>query len=230
MASQIINLIQKTKDWICVEKPTGISVHNEPGRDLISLLKEQLDQSPEILQPVHRLDKETSGLILMATTPASLTRLSDLFARGRVKKQYMALVHGNFSQDQEKGCWEIPLSKQAGGRQNPQGSGNRQRAVTRYKVVDQSLHYALLEIDLLTGRKHQIRRHTKLAGHPVVGDTRYGSPRSIAFLREKRGFLRMALHAFQMSFQDHDTQVDLRCDPLPAEIQDLIASDRETAD
>ncbi len=222
-----VKILEQGEGWLCVEKPWGMSVHNEPGKDLISILATDpsLAES-DILQPVHRLDKETSGLLLLATTQESVTRLSALFAQGQVHKKYMALVHGSFNPDKDnKGIWDTTLAKEAGGRKDPRGRGKKIRAVTEFTVLEQTPHYALVEINLLTGRKHQIRRHAKLAGHPIVGDQRYGSPRAIQFLRENRGFHRMGLHAFSLEFADGTTLVSLSCDRLPREMATLLKED-----
>ncbi len=225
-----IYIAARGKGWICVEKPAGISVHNDPGKDILSMAAQFLsDKTPtqDLLQPVHRLDKETSGLLLLATEPDALTRLSALFARGEVKKKYLALVHGNFDiQQREERLWDNPLSKEAGGRNNPAGKGKKIEAMTQYKVLEQSVHYTLLEIGLLTGRKHQIRRHAKLAGHPVTGDSRYGSQRSIQFLREKCNYHRLGLHAFQLTFQDQNqSRVIIRSAMIPLEMNTLLKQD-----
>ncbi len=140
-----IHIAGRGKGWICVEKPAGISIHNEPA-------------------------------------------------------------------------------KEAGGRNNPAGKGKKVKAVTRYKILSQSPHYALLEIELLTGRKHQIRRHAKLAGHPVTGDSRYGSKRSIQFLKEKANYHRLGLHAFQLGFQDQSSWVTITSDRIPLEM-DMLKQD-----
>ena len=229
-----LKILDRGEGWLCVEKPWSMSVHNEPGKDLISILAadpglalpdKSLDK--KLLQPVHRLDKETSGLLLLATTPESLTRLSSLFAQGKVHKKYMALVHGSFDPGKEvKGIWDTTLAKEAGGRKYPRGRGKKIRAITEFTVLEQTPHYALVEINLLTGRKHQIRRHAKLAGHPIVGDQRYGSPRAIQFLRENRGFHRMGLHAFNLEFTDGTTPVSISCDRLPREMATLLKEDK----
>ena len=234
MTEKEIHIIRKGPSWICVEKPAGISVHNDPGQDLVSILAGHPDcNGAALLQPVHRLDRETSGLLLLATDKESLARLSQGFAAGRMKKFYQALVHGNFPEDRLQGEWTTPLSKQAGGRTDPRGKGKKQPARTRYSVVCQSPRYALLDIELFTGRKHQIRRHAKLAGHPVVGDARYGSPRAIAFLQSQRNFYRMALHACRLEFPDQGTGQDrdqsnkvmIESPGLPHEIRQLLNQD-----
>ncbi len=224
--------------WICAEKPWGVSVHNHPGKDLVSLLASQLADDPDplktgreirqgVLQPVHRLDRETSGLLLLARTQEALVRLSDKFVRGKVKKRYLALVHGSVGSNRKTALsWEMPLAKQAGGRTNPAGRGKKVRAVTRCRVLDESRHYTLLEIDLLTGRKHQIRRHAKLAGHPVTGDKRYGSKRSIKFLTERCGYHRMGLHAFRLEFTDKGDKIIITASQkIPESIKALFVKD-----
>ena len=221
-----IAVIEQGSGWICVEKPSGISVHNDPGRDLISILSNlPAFKDRQVLQPVHRLDRETSGLILLATTEESLSRLSDGFAEGKMKKRYQALVHGNFPEDQFTGEWAWPLTKQAGGRKDPAGRGKKQPARTRYTVISQSSHYALLDIELFTGKKHQIRRHAKLSGHPIVGDSRYGSPRALSFLAEQKNFSRMALHACRLEFPDQDCLIVVESPGLPGEIRSLLEND-----
>ncbi|WDP84056.1 MAG: RNA pseudouridine synthase [Desulfobacter sp.] len=214
--------------WLCVEKPSGLSVHNQPGFDLVSRLKSCPDLEFSMIQPVHRLDKETSGLLLMATDPAVLSRLSDLFARKKIQKRYKTLVHGNFDlPDQAQGLWETPLSKQAGGRTNPGGKGKKVKAMTRYQVEAQTPHYALLDIELMTGRKHQIRRHAKLAGHPVIGDTRYGSARSIEFLKKKKQVYTMGLHAYFLEFYDHDQKITLEIEGITPDMARLLTEEGE---
>ncbi|MBI9089964.1 MAG: RNA pseudouridine synthase [Desulfobacterium sp.] len=233
-----IDILKTGQGWLCVEKPSGMSVHNEPGHDLLSILATQIRGDEALMttlgidgefqiHPVHRLDRDTSGVILVATQPEALSALSTLFQTGAVKKTYIALVHGNF--DLPAGAvqvWDTPLSKEAGGRTDPKGRGKRVKAETRYTVLDQSVHYALLEIELLTGRKHQIRRHAKLGRHPVTGDRRYGSKRSVAFLGENHDFHRLGLHAFSIEFVMDAVPHAIRSRSIPREIQALLDQDR----
>ena len=208
-----IAILEVHSGWLAVDKPNGLSVHNDPGNDLISLLSDAIHADPLLagdlgagpgseIHPVHRLDKETSGVILLATDKKMLSGLSALFEKNRVKKTYLALVHGIFDRD-IKGFqyWDTPLTKTAAGRNDPCGKGRRVNSKTRYRVLQQSRRYSLLEIDLLTGRKHQIRRHAKLAGHPVTGDIRYGSKRSVTYLRDVCGYDRMGLHCKRLEFE-----------------------------
>ncbi|MDY6855339.1 MAG: RNA pseudouridine synthase [Thermodesulfobacteriota bacterium] len=209
-----IHILEYQKGWLAVDKPCGLSVHNDSRNDLVYVLSERI-RSDALLQkslvindsfrihPVHRLDKETSGVILLATDIRVLRKLSELFMKGRVKKRYLALVHGGFdrgTKSPQYHIWDYPLSKTGGGRRDPIGKGSLVNCMTRYRVLQQSSHYSLLEIELMTGRKHQIRRHAKLSGHPVTGDIRYGSKRSIRYLRDTFSYNRLGLHCKCLEF------------------------------
>lgn len=203
------------KGWLAVDKPAGITVHNESGRDLCSMasafiqketaIRKNLDRDRDFgVNPVHRLDKDTSGVVLLALTREAFRFLSTQFELRQVKKRYIAILHGFLEKPEGNSpwvTWSWPLAKNAGGRQNPEGAGQRQDARTMCRVIEHSPHYTMVEIELLSGRTHQIRRHAKLAGHPVVGDARYGSARAINFIKRNCGFDRFALHARSITVQ-----------------------------
>jgi len=237
-----ILVLNSQKGWLAVDKPCGISVHNDPGKDIVSFVRAKIQSDLSLakrlgaepgfkVQPVHRLDKETSGVLLLATDHGIVKHLSELFAKGEVKKQYLALVHGNFNlaSGHDEYHWVFPLSKKAGGRNNPTGQGKLVNCKTEYKVLEQSLHYSLLEIKLLTGRKHQIRRHAKLAKHPVTGDMRYGSTKSINYLKNM-GYHRMGLHCSQLEFilPGKNKTVCIQSQNRLEEIHNLLAKDIAT--
>jgi len=204
-----IPVLAAGKGWLVVDKPAGITVHNKPGMDLCSFTlthlqnaadeKEQIDIDPDFgVNPVHRLDKEASGIIILSASREMFRFFSDQFQSRKVIKKYIAVLHGlldNPEGNNLPGTWLWPLADTAGGRVNPEGSGRRQDSETRYRVLDHSAHYTMVEIELLSGRTHQIRRHAKLSGHPVVGDTRYGSTRAANYLKRNFAFERIALHA-----------------------------------
>ncbi len=236
-----IHILEFQKGWLAVDKPCGLSVHNDPGKDLVYLLSERIRSDALLkkhlginssfqIHPVHRLDKETSGVILFATEINILRGLSQLFMKGMVKKRYLALVHGCF--DQEKGndqshIWDYPLSKEAGGRKAPVGKGRLVNCMTRYRILEQSNHYSLLEIELMTGRKHQIRRHAKLSGHPVTGDTRYGSKKSIRYLKDTLSYHRLGLHCKCLEFvlPDQKKEVCITSENLLTDMIQLLLND-----
>lgn len=210
-----ISILSAGCGWFMVEKPSGLSVQEERGQDLCSFLQSWINTDPDLrnkidcdpgfgILPVHRLDRETSGVILLACRPRTFSYFAMQFEQHKVRKRYIALLHGELPQPVAKddwGLWTWPLSKEAGGRLHPEGRGRAVLSETRFRVLRRSAHYTLIECDLLTGRKHQIRRHARLAGHAVVGDARYGTSRSLKFLREEMGFNRLALHSFSLQVQ-----------------------------
>lgn len=225
---------------MAVVKPSGMSLHNDPGRDLLSAAARYLG-AHEALAPAigydagfglhapHRLDKETSGIVILTCTADAHRWISRQFAEKRVHKEYVAIVHGEVAipEGGERGEWTWPLSKQSAGRSNPAGAGRRVPCLTRYRVLRHSPRYTLIACEPVTGRMHQIRRHAKLAGHAVVGDIRYGTPKSIRHL-EKLGFRRLALHAAALTLvlPEADAPVTLESPRgLPADMAEFLAAD-----
>ncbi len=213
--TQPIPILASGEGWLVVNKPAGITVHNAPGKDVCSLVSKALRKGGALpdqtsgrmdltVNPVHRLDKETSGILLLATTPEMFRFFSRQFESRSVKKRYTAILHGRLVSphgDDAWGRWGWALAKTAGGRRHPEGAGKRQPAETLYRILDRSAHYTMVDIDLRSGRKHQIRRHAKLAGHAVVGDARYGSKRAADHLKTSLSFERLALHAHALMLQ-----------------------------
>jgi len=210
-----IPVLAMGRGWLAVDKPSGLTVHNAAAKDMCSLVlaqilretavQERTAMDPDFgVHPVHRLDKETSGVMLLAVHRESFRFFSSQFESRQVKKQYIAILHGRLEKPEGSdlwGTWDWPLSETAGGRQNPEGPGNRKDCRTRYRVLEHSAHYTMAAVEILTGRTHQIRRHAKLSGHSVVGDARYGSMRAINFLNRHFGFDRLALHARSLTLQ-----------------------------
>lgn len=236
--SSDIKVLKTGDGWIGIEKPCGISVHNDPGNDVLSIVTAMIHdnhidlegikiEGNNQIQPVHRLDKDTSGVLLLAFTSDTLRKLSNYFHQSLVHKKYLALVHGNFDEsEQDFKEWDYPLSKDAGGRNNPAGNGRKVKAKTCFKILRQSPHYALLEITLITGRKHQIRRHAKLSGHPVTADRRYSSKKSINFLKNNKGYNRLGLHAQSIEITDMDPSIIIISKKIPREMEVLLNQDR----
>jgi len=225
--------------WLVVEKPSGMSIHNDPGGDLCSVVQARLQQSPVIgmvppvkrVHAVHRLDRDTSGIVLLAVDPELLSFFGKQFATRGVVKRYFALLHGdpdNRAARDARMDWTWPLTAAAGGRKNPRGAGKRVPCTTRWQIRERSLHFTLVECWPQTGRNHQIRRHAKLAGHPVVGDRRYGSRRSLAYLSRYFTFDRLGLHAHALTLRvpEHSRPVTFRSGGLPRTMRRLLDADR----
>jgi len=237
-----INVLELGPGCLFINKPVGISVHNESGKDLLCLVnvyinanprvKKQTDFDPDFgVHPVHRLDKGTSGVILLAVNRDSFQYFSGQFESRQVTKRYVALVHGCLEiqkPDDTRGVWHWPLTKAAGGRKNPAGAGKRTPCETHYRVLGQSAHYTMLALRIHTGRTHQIRRHAKLAGHPVVGDGRYGSARAITYLRTNHGFTRLALHARSLTLSTEAGKEPhvIEAETIPDAMKTLFENDK----
>ena len=226
--------------WLVVDKPCGMSIHNDPGRDLCSLALAAvragrlpaMSRDLSAIHPVHRIDRDTSGVVILAGDSETLAFLGVQFAEKTVQKRYLALIHGRLEgttadQDGVEWCW--PLTDTAAGRNDPAGNGKRVPCTTRCREVAHSLHYSLIACEPLTGRKHQIRRHAKLAGHPIVGDRRYGSTRSLDYLRRHHNFNRLALHAHTLTVRlpGEKKNTTFQSGGLPDELRQLIENDRE---
>lgn len=183
---QTLTILLEDDDVLAVNKPEGLASIPEgtPGRD--SLLQRLSASWPERLYVVHRLDKETSGVILFAKNATAHRFLNDQFSRWQADKVYLALVHGRVAQ--EEGLMEAPVREFGSGRMGvDQVRG--QAATTRYRLAERLPAHTLLEVRPLTGRRHQIRVHLYAMGHPIVGDRRYGE-RTL-----QQGFPRLMLHA-----------------------------------
>lgn len=226
--------------WLTADKPSGMSIHNNPGSDLQSVLQLYLESTPKAastvhytvhygLHPAHRLDRATSGIVLLGCSKTVLDDLAHQFAIGAVTKRYVALVHGAVQATGDWHSWRWPLTPKAAGRRSPQGRGRRRPCETRYRVMAHSRHYSLLECQLLTGRTHQIRRHAVLAGHPLAGDSRYGSARACRYLEAHHNFTRLGLHAAALTFRlpDEEAPRQYESQGLPVSIRQLIEQDAD---
>jgi len=193
--------------WLVVDKPAGVSVHNDPGDDLCARVQRLLTADLRLadrtgyaggdaVHAPHRLDRDTSGLALLCVSAPALAFYGAAFQARRIGKCYLAVLHGRLDEMDGSGLWTFALARSGAGRQHPAGRGKRTPCRTAFQPIAHSDHYTLAACAPLTGRPHQIRRHAKLAGHPVVGDRRYGSTRSLRYLKEKAGFARLGLHAW----------------------------------
>jgi len=192
-----IEVIYQDKSILVVNKPPGISVHNnEDPENLLSVLAKQLKLGP--LLPVHRLDKETSGLQILAFDAEGAKALATEFQNRAVKKIYQGILRGQLKIKQ--GVWSRPLTDKAEGRKNPEGkSPDRQPCETMFKVIGESQYFSLCEFDLKTGRQHQIRKHAALANHALVGDPRYGESKYNEKMAKLLSEPRMFLHCSEIS-------------------------------
>jgi len=222
-------------DVLAVDKPPGMVVHPAPGArrgTLVAALLHRLGSlpgvDPERPGIVHRLDRDTSGVLLVARTPPALAALARQFHDRTVDKRYVAVVHGRMGR--ERGVIDRPIGRDPHARRMSVRGRRRRAAVTRFEVVERLAGATLLALYPETGRTHQLRVHLAAAGHPIVGDRVYG-PRAQARAAAVLGaFGRQALHAESIAFT-HPTsgaRVTVRA-PLPADMAGLLAALRAGA-
>ncbi len=213
LASQI-KIIYEDEDILILDKPSGLLTHpknwNDKSESVISWLLKNRPLVKDVGDPstgsgqanlrpgiVHRLDKETSGLLLIAKNQKSFEYLKELFQKREIIKTYIALVNGQLKN--KKGVIETPLGK-LGTKQTTRIQGKHElkekSAITKYGVLREYTDYSLLEVTPKTGRTHQIRVHLKSIGHPVVCDPLYAGKKLIC----PPGLGRLFLHAQKLSF------------------------------
>ncbi len=198
--SVLVPLFQ-SRDLLVIDKPSGLSVHNAgPGEtDVISSACREFQVSQVF--PVHRLDKETSGVQVLALNEKAAREWAERFQTREVTKIYRAIVRGNLARP--SGTWNKPLTDKAEGRMNPQGpAGNRVPCETHFQVLDQNRYFSLIELDLRTGRQHQIRKHSALDRHAIVGDPRYGDKAYNSKMAKLYETDRLFLHCHRLSFEN----------------------------
>jgi 23S rRNA pseudouridine955/2504/2580 synthase len=216
---------------LVIDKPSGVAVHGGSGVSF-GVIEQLRAARPEsrFLELAHRLDRETSGLLMLAKKRSALVALHGALREGRVVKRYMALVRGAWSRAER--TVELPLRKRvtpSGARHVSVGEGG-QSSRTDFRLVERCGEFSLVEATLATGRTHQIRVHLAHLGFPIAGDDRYGDfelNRALA----KRGLKRMFLHSHALGL-DHPLgvgRIDLEA-PLPDELDRFLAHAKSRAD
>lgn len=192
-----LTLLHEDRDIIVVDKPPGlltISTEREKSRTayfiLTDYVRKGVAKSRNRIFIVHRLDRETSGILIFAKNEEAKFRLQDQWEH--TKKQYLAVVHGRCDKRADTITTYL-AENQAHGVYMTSDARKGKLSHTAYKVLKETRDFSLLEVELLTGRKHQIRVHLAGIGHPVVGDERYG--------KEQKRHQRLALHARSISFK-----------------------------
>ncbi len=213
-----LDIVYEDSDLLVVNKPAGLAVHPAPGHSSHTLVNAVLGYLPGLAEDdasprpgiVHRLDKDTSGLILVAKNRLAHENLSDQFKSRAVSKAYLVLVKGKL--EPESGIIEADIGRDPQNRQRMAVVSRGREARTRYRVVKYLGKYTLLEISPETGRTHQIRVHLAAIGFPVVGDATYGVP--------SPHISRQFLHAHKIGFRLPSTNKYVEFSaPLPPDLE-----------
>ena len=237
-----LSILYQDSDILVLNKQPGLVVHPAPGHSSGTLVNALLYHCPDLegiggaIRPgiVHRLDKDTSGTLVVAKNAKALEGLAQQFKERSVSKKYLALVHGEFAND--TGTIDLPIGRHPVHRKQMSTTTRKGReAVTMWKVLKQFQYITFLELTLQTGRTHQIRVHCAAIDHPIIGDPIYRSGRLFKNLMEKASRLptgiidplksidRQMLHAWQLEFRHPRTNEPMSFEsPMPADMRELL--------
>jgi 23S rRNA pseudouridine1911/1915/1917 synthase len=221
-----LQVLYEDADLVVLDKPAGLTVHPGAGRTTGTLAHHLLARYPEMVgvggpgRPgiVHRLDQGTSGVIVVARTAAAYHRLARAFAAREVSKRYLAIAYGE--PKPASGMIDAPIGRHATKRKEMTVRKDGRPARTGYRTLGTRAGISLVELDLATGRTHQIRVHLKHLGHPLLGDPLYGEARWKGLPKPVqpvlRDFPRPALHAWRLGFEGREFEA-----PVPPDLREL---------
>lgn len=204
-----LNIIYEDDRILAIDKPSGIAVHlgknvNKPT--IIEGLMSYGEKNNFTPFVVHRLDKHTSGILVIAKDRETARKLSEIFKSRKVEKYYLTLVKGTIKSD---GIIDKPI--------------NNSQSLTIYKVLKNYSISTLLEVNIKTGRKHQIRKHMSFINHPVVGDDLYGDWEFNKIFRKTYGLRRYFLHAYKLIFENpFNSKPILLESKLPQDLEEVL--------
>ena len=233
-----ISILYEDGDVIVLNKPPGLVVHPGAGHKSRTLVNALLFHCPDLervgggFRPgiVHRLDKDSSGILVVAKNDKAHESLSRQFKKRQVQKRYLALVYGNVKAPE--GVISLPIGRHPTDRKKMSTESRRSRSTeTRWKIKEAFSGVTLFEIDLKTGRTHQVRVHCAAIGHPVVGDATYGGKKRWKDLAQgpmqdlARAIRRQMLHAWKLSFVHPRTGQWMHFEsPVPKDMASVLES------
>ena len=226
-----LDIILDNDKFIAVNKPAGLlSIPDRLGEEVS--LKTMLAERYGSIFTVHRLDRETSGVIVFAKDEETHKQLSQLFEARETEKYYLGLVSGNMMNT--AGTIDAPIMEHPGKTTKMMTHAKGKPAITDYEVLESFRLYSWVKFRIYTGRTHQIRVHMQHIGHPIVCDDIYGDPRPVLLSSLKKKFKlskkeeeerpilsRLALHAYQLRFTLNDAQFNLEAEP-PKDLRALL--------
>lgn len=217
------NIIYEDENIIVVNKPKGLVVYSGVGKEsisVVSILKDELniklsnmagDERPGI---VHRIDKDTSGIMVLAKNNETHEYLKEEFKERRVYKEYISLVRGNIQET--KGKIDIPISRSLKDYKKMQAHKDGREAITYFEVLERFDKYTLVKVNIVTGRTHQIRVHFSQIGYPIVGDQKYSNGKNDFNLNSQ------LLHASVLKFKNFDgKELEFKAE-IPEEFENIL--------
>lgn len=232
-----LRIVHEDPEMLIIDKPAGLVTHPAPGHPSGTLVNALLGLGEGILGPatvagrqrhgiVHRLDRDTSGLLMIARSDAAQARLQSLLRARRVRKDYLCLVIGSVGA--QVGRIEAPIGRDSRHRTRMAVVAAGRPSVTGYRVRERFAGWTLLEVELLTGRTHQIRVHLASIGHPVAGDRVYGTG---AARKGPEGLGRLFLHAWRLALPNEAGDGLIRAESaLPGELEHVLDGLRAMGD
>jgi 23S rRNA pseudouridine1911/1915/1917 synthase len=216
-----LDIVYEDDDLVVVNKPSGLVVHPAPGNQNHTLVNALLHHCKKLstvnpLRPgiVHRLDKETSGLLVAAKNNPSHLSLAEQFAEHSIRRVYVAIVRGRVNFDENVIDMSIGRHPQSRKKMAAGFGSNPKSARTHYRTLKRTAEYSVVELHPFTGRTHQLRVHLAFLGHPILGDAKYG---------RQSDFPRLALHAKVLGFVHPATGSFIEFDsPLPQEFKPYL--------
>jgi len=224
------HIIKETEDFVAVNKPAGVLTI--PDREGNISLKNYLQQAYGNIYTVHRLDRDTSGIVLFAKNEQSHRQLSQLFEGRDIKKYYVGFVHGKPSPP--SGTIDEPIAEHSGKKGVMVINKRGKPSVTDYETLENFRTYSWMQFQIHTGRTHQIRIHMKHIGHPIVCDEIYGDGKPVYLSSIKRNFKlskseeeerpvlsHLALHSWKLEFVLHDQEYSMEA-AIPKDLKALL--------
>jgi len=225
ISAEVIKQLQaaklyEDKDFLVLDKPVGMAVHSGSGLPwgVIDVLRQT--RPGEFIELAHRIDRETSGCLLLALNGQALRHLSGQFRDGSVKKRYLCLMDGRLPEDLV--TVNVPAGKDSWDEESESLSENQgKEALTRFRRLQDYPDYSYVEAEIFTGRTHQIRQHAKHLGLPLAGDPKYASKADLKWWKS-RGLKRMFLHAHHIEFLDMQNEPVIVNSNLPDNLRSVL--------
>ncbi len=231
-----LNIVHEDDSIILINKPAGLVVHPGAGNSDKTMLNALLHHAPALKDLpragiLHRLDKDTSGILIIAKTHEALRNLAQQLKKRELVREYQAIVYGTMISG---GTVDAPIDRHFIHRKRMAVSDSGKKSVTHYRVAEKYRAHTRLTVRLETGRTHQIRVHMSHIRHPLIGDITYGGRVQLskgmtdALIQEIRHFKRQALHAFALGFTHPESGEEMRFEvPIPDDMTHLIQALRE---